>query len=1057
MTFVKGYLFPLAVAAFATFVASACTTKEPTQSTYFERSINPILTTSCVRTNTGAGCHVADPRGNALGNLDVASYEGVSKRKDLLVEYGPYGQPAFLLKNIDPFQVEVQGYDGVKTVITTDIKHAGGSILDPTGTGYQTLRRWIQNGATENNTGIRPSNVERLACSAFIPTRSDFDLTKDPPRPDFGTFRDRVNPLLSGNIDDDKLSKIACAASNCHGNLSNALYLTCGDTPEQLRWNYLASQEYLAQTAEQSELLRRPLAPNQGGAYHEGGVIFSSPSDEGYTRLQEWANQHGPATSDRTDPAFVFFAHKVQPILVKKGCMMIQCHSASMFHDYRLHGGSGGSFSLSATRQNYDLTLQQMAIESEDLNASRMARKNLYRPEVCGVAGCDKAVGLAHRGGPLFEDFKDQRASPQACADGKFDYDNGDLDKIPAYCVLLEWLKRERDQFKLAPLSAIVYVKRPAGSVKRAQDFDVYSPGADLRKVPAAITNGVLTVSAGDTSLTAGCGLSVATADIRRPQVSWDGTRIAFAARSSASEPLAVYEMNADGSSCSKHPGINTTPATQNGLLIHNFDPTYAPPDGGFSRIVFASTRGNLNGAAYDYQGPTRTPSDPTKPNSNLYVLEPDPKAPAQTRIRQMTFLLNMERQPTFMNDGRLIFAAEKRAPNFYQVALRRINIDTGDYHPLYAQRGSIGYPEATQVVELADKDFATIFSTQATPGGGGALGVFNRSIGIDFTSKDPKDYPIDPGAIDPTQPQSPDPNFFLHSLRFPDLTANARPGSPTSGLYTSPSALPLTELLVSFGAASDPAAFNGDYDVYTMSPSTGAKTKLFGDPGSAEVEAVAVYAKLPRPIFKSTLDEPNGHTVIFEDKPESEIYVIDFRVLSTLLFQNTPTGRLLDPDVKSFSIYEDLPPTPDVDSIDKGGTFVASDAFGKVYVRRRFLGGIPLEEDGSVKFALPGGLPIVLQLPDTKLSQERGLPRTQRETFVFAPGEYVHQSFKANLFGSLCGQCHGSISGRAVDAALQPDFITQASDTISRFKPAYNLNKPPAERTGAITGPPAN
>ena len=40
----------------------------------------------------------------------------------------------------------------------------------------------------------------------------------------------------------------------------------------------------------------------------------------------------------RTDPAFLFFAHKVQPMLVKKGCMMIQCHSASMFHDYRLHG-----------------------------------------------------------------------------------------------------------------------------------------------------------------------------------------------------------------------------------------------------------------------------------------------------------------------------------------------------------------------------------------------------------------------------------------------------------------------------------------------------------------------------------------------------------------------------------------------------------------------------------------------------------------------------------------------------------------------------------------------
>src|SRR4051812_38825096 len=148
------------VIAFAVAVAAACSTKEPAKSTYFDRTISPILTTSCVRTNTGAGCHAVDPRGNALGNLDVSTYEGVKKRPDLLVEYGSYGQPAFLLKNVDPFPVEVRSYDGTKVSITTDIKHAGGSILDPTGTAYQTLRRWIQNGATENNSGVPPQKIE---------------------------------------------------------------------------------------------------------------------------------------------------------------------------------------------------------------------------------------------------------------------------------------------------------------------------------------------------------------------------------------------------------------------------------------------------------------------------------------------------------------------------------------------------------------------------------------------------------------------------------------------------------------------------------------------------------------------------------------------------------------------------------------------------------------------------------------------------------------------------------------------------------------------------------
>ena len=1042
----------VAVVAFVGLAPASCTTREAESTTYFDRTISPILTTSCVRTNTGAGCHVADAKGNALGNLDVSSFASLNKRRDLLVDYGPYGQPAMLIKNVDPFQVEVQTYDGKKVALTTDIKHAGGSILDPTGSGYSTLRRWIQNGATENNTGTPPPSVDRQPCNAFVPARAGFDPTKDPPRADFAQFRDNVNPVLTGKQGAGQ-GGASCAAGNCHGTFANSLYLTCGDSPEQLRWNYLVAEEYLAQTPEQSELLRRPLAPAAGGSYHEGGIIFATPSASGYSTLTDWAKAHGPPVIEANDPGFAFFSQKVQPLLVKKGCTMVQCHSATMFHDYRLRGGSGGSFSLSATRKNYELSLAQLSVESEDPNASRIVRKNLYRPEVCSVGGCDKPSGIAHRGGPLFEDFKTETANPKLCADAKYDFDNGDLDKIPAYCVLGEWLKRERDVYKLAPLSAVVYVRRPIGTVTSPRDFDVYSPGADLRRAAVTLAAGAVTAGA-ETSLTAGCGLVTASADIRRPQISWDATKITFAARSSASEPLAVYEMNADGTACAKNADIAAHPPTQNGLLIHDFDPTYAPPDGGQPRIVFASTRGNLATEPYDYSGPQRSPANPAKPNANLYVSELAPGGGAR-RIRQLTFLLNMERRPSFMSDGRVIMTAEKRAPGFSQLALRRINLDGGDYHPLYAQRGSIGYPEASEVAELADKDFVTILRTPTTPHGGGALGVFNRSLGIDFRSTDPVDYPIDPGILDPAQPQSLDPAFFLHSLRLPDGASNAKPGQPTSGLYTSPAALPGALILVSFGEAADAAAFGGDYDVYVMSPTTGVKTRLLGEAGVADVDAVAVYQRLVRPVFKSTFDEPNGHVIIYEGKPEAEISVLDMRVLSSLVFQNTPTGRLVDPELTSVFVYEDMPPPIDVDSFDKGGANVATDAFGKVYVKRRLIGGVPLESDGSTKFTIPGGLPIVFKLPDTKLSRERALPRFQRESMEFAPGEYAHQSFKAELFGSLCGQCHGAITGRAVDAALKPDFVTQASSTISRDKPPFGLNKPPSER-GAPEGPPA-
>ncbi len=1029
--------------ALLALLPAACADKEIPKSTYFERTIAPILSTSCVRTNTGAGCHVADDRGNALGNLDVSTFPQLAKRRDLLLDYGPYGQPAFLVKNIEPFQVTIQAYDGKRTTVTTDIKHAGGSVFDATSSGYQTLRRWIQNGASENNAGPPKTNVEKKPCNPEIPGGQD--VSKDPATPDFALFKDKAGPLL----------KESCAAGNCHGTPTNTLYLTCNDTPEQVRWNYFAARDYLAQSPEESELLRRPLAPSQGGAFHEGGVVFESQSDNGYATLQEWAAAHGPPKPPTDDPAFAFFAQKVQPVLVKKGCMMVQCHSAAMFHDFRLRGGSGGNFSLSATKKNYELSLHQIAVESPDPNASRFIRKNLYRPELCGGNGCDRASGIVHRGGPLLEDFRNDAAAPERCttATPPYDYDNGDLDKIPAYCVMVEWIRREREVSKPTPFSAIVFVKRPLDQVPgRPQDFDVYQPGADLTRLPIAIApTGAITPGTA-ASLNQGCGLATATADIRRPAVSWDGTKIAFAARASAQEPFAIYEMNADGTSCAKIPEIAAGAPSQNGLLVHNFDPAYGPPENGQSPLVFASTRGNLKNEAYDYQGPQRTPADPSKANSNLYVFERG----VGNRIRQLTYLLNMEREPSFMSDGRLIFTTEKRAPNFYQLALRRINMDGGDYHPLFSQRGSVGYAQATRVVELPQKDLVAVFSEPGVPFGGGTLGVINRSIGLDFQSANPQDYPIEPAVLDPASPKAVDPRFFLRSLRFVDGTVTGRRAQPTAGLYTTPAALPNGQILVSFGAAADTGSFNGDYDLYVVDAGRGARTKLFGDAGFAEIDAVAVYGKAARGTFRSTFDEPNGKTRIFDNKSEADVTVLSMPILASLLFQNTPTGRILESDAKEFEIYEDMPPPGDITSHDAAGAQSVSDPFGKVYVRRRSLGKVPIENDGSAHFQVPGGLPFVVKLPDTATSIERKWPRTQREQMVFAPGEYAHQSFKPALFDGICAGCHGAVSGLSTDSAVRPDILTQASQVVARDSSPANLNVPPGSR-GKIEGAPAN
>jgi hypothetical protein len=1030
------------VSALASLMPS-CATKEPQPATYFDQTIAPIVTSSCARGPTGAGCHVADAKGNAFGNLDISTYAGIDRRRDLFAAYGPYGQPALLLKATPPAQLPLVSFDGQRVAVTSDVKHTGGPILDPTSSGYQILREWIERGASEVNAGAPPAPTPVGSCASAVRAASGLDPTADPGTPDFAAFEGGAQPVLVTR----------CAAGSCHGSPFNSLYLTCGTSPEQVRWNYFVASGYLGATPEQSELLRRPLASGGGGSFHEGGAVFGTVSDDGYQAVLDWAQQHGPPDPGTVTPGFDFFAHRVQPALARKGCMMLHCHSASIFHDYRLSGGSGGSFSLAATRRNYTLTLAQLALESDDPGASRLVRKNLYRPEVFAGGG-----GIVHRGGPLFEDFGPQPASAVRCDQKQppYDYDAGSLDEIPPFCVVREWLRRERQAQPLAGLSAVVYVRRPLSpDPDRMQDFDVYAPGAELHVVSAtlAAAGGAITLGA-DVVVNASCGLDPSTADVRRPQVSWDGTRVAFAARSSASEPLAIYEMNADGTGCAKNAAIAAHPTTQGGLLVHDFDPAYSPPEAdGSVHLVFASTRGQSSNDAVDYSGPQRTPADPSKPNADLFAYEPDPAQKGQMRIRQLTYLLDMERAPSFMQDGRLIFTVEKREPGFYQLALRRMNIDGGDYHPLYAQRSSIGFHEASQVVELSDKDFLAIFAEAGVPHHGGALGLFNRSIGIDFGSADAADYPVDSTVMDPSSPSSPEPSFFLHSLRFPDGMATGRLHGSTSGVYASPAALPDGRALVSFGLASESASFDGDYDLYVFDATTGAATTLLGQSGAAEVDAVAVFARAPRGVYRSGPGEANAYA-LDESLSSADVTMHDARILASLVFQNTPTGRVRE-QLPGFEVWEELPPPADMTSFAQGGTNVATDAFGQVYVRRRRLGTVPLLTDGSAHWRVPGGVPLVLHLLDSPESRAMGLPRWQREEIMFTPGEFEHEAMRSDLFDGFCGQCHGAASGRAVDEGMRPDVLMGASQTVASTAPATDLVVAPNQR-GPTTGPPS-
>jgi hypothetical protein len=987
------------------------------QTTFYDRKISPALhTAGCTPSGAGSTCHVMDDGGNADGNLSFQNYDSLELRRDLLTDYGPYGVPGLLLKVLPPFKVSLTNWKAEDPLlITTSIVHDGSSQIDFTSAQYVTLDTWIRNGAAENNAPPAPPVRALDPCTTALGSDPLFDPTTDPLAPDYDTFVMTVAPVVAKS----------CAAGNCHGASSNALHLTCGTTSEQTRWNYFALMDYVSADATSSEILRRALAAEAGGTFHEGGTVFDSRDDAGYIAIENWAKLKGGPTNIPTDKGFEFFATRVQPMLVKRGCMMLGCHSASMFHDYRLRGGSGGQFSLAVTRHNYHLSLEQLALESPDPNASRLILKNLA-PE---------AGGIRHRGGPLFgRGALDQPCDMTAAASGPID------DQLP-YCVIAEWFAEERaDRMANAtPFSGIVYVRRaPVTNPDTPQDYATYEPGAEVIQNAATLAADGSVSAGAETSLSALCALDPTQTDARRPAVAWDGKSIAFAARTSADDPFHVYVVS--GGKCAIDPAIDRpavdeqgAPVPTNGELVHNFDPAFAP-DG---RIVFASTRGNImNTGAFSYSGPQRTPADPSRLNANLYIRDTD------GNIRQLTFLNNQEFLPSFMRDGRLIFTAEKRAPDFYQLAGRRMNLDGADYHPLFGQRSTIDYTQFTDVVELADKNLAFILSDKGALRGAGTLGIVNRSVGVDQLSQTPSDYLVDPTAI-----ATPDKPFYQHSFTILDPAATGKL-SGTQGAYRNPAPLPNGKLVVSY----DPTvtaldAWSGKFDLVVMDPQTGASTTLVSDATRDCLWPVAVYEKPNDGVFQSRQDEANAATSIGSGS-DATVTVLDMGVLGSLLFQNTRSGRELL-SLASFGVWEDLPPGPGVIDYPSGGNYVTNDAYGQQYLRRQLLGSVPVQTDGSAIVTLPGGVPVTLEVPVKLAGDGSAATHQQREEMQFYPGERAHQSFQRKFFNGLCGGCHGSVSGREVDLAVKPDILTQASQVAAR-------GMSPADLTGTPAGSPA-
>jgi len=973
-----------------------CGDDGPPGETYFDRNIQPILTTSCA--GNVAGCHATnpdDPFAFAAGNFDVTSFENVQKRPDVLRTFGPYPVPLLLVKAVGNSGELGFNYDG--RFVPLEVEHVGGTNLKVGSEAYLTLLSWLENGATEN--GLPPPAPPTEGdgpCSPVVP--GEFDDGAITSNENFDTFKNDVQPIME-----------ACNSGNCHGTPAGDFYLTCGDDDRQVAWNFKQVQAFVDDPVDNSQVLNVPLAVSEGGLFHSGGEHFGSRSDADYETIRDWAAAVGRVEFGEGDAGQTFFRQHVQPKLIQRGCHFEACHSPAATNDLKLRAGSQGFFSAVALERNYEVVKNEfMALEVPDARRGRAVAKGIL----------PRFGGIAHRGGPVLETAGSGGAIPANCPQ-PFDGDTA-----TGFCVLQEWMNVERAPLisagEVAALGSgatvpLVYVDRAESHVAGPLQFDTYQPDSDLFVVSADIgVDGAISVTdpvGTRQSLLDNCpGAANRTqVDVSAPDINPDGNMVVFSMRTAAASPRQVFMVDLAGTTCTQ---VTASEADVGGIKIHNFDPAWSR-DGQW--IVFASTRGTASGA------PTPTLSRQLfLPQSDIFRIRPN-----GTDLERMTVLTNSEIGPQMMREGRVIMTTEKVAKGFYQLAGRRLNWDLTDYHPLLAQRSdsafalpgdpedrlpSVGYSQATEVREGFNGNFLLVFSDAGARAGAGTLATFNRSIG-----------PVEAGRGD--EGSSNYTAGYLASVRVLDPNATGRVGTATSGAYKSPFPLLDGRVMAAYTpyAGDLAAATSLDFDLVAVDRD-GRRTTIIGG-ARQQVEAVLAIpypdGKLYRN-FRQLVFGGGSDTSATGGSEWAVVHFPDLPLLFTLLTANLRRGRPVEvfAEASKIAVYQERSPTSAAGNTPEG-----------IFEDRVLLGAADLASDGSAKLRAPAGVPLILQLQD-----DRGNPVvTMEEEHQFGPGEAISMGVVAPLFDQICGGCHGSISGRETDIFVTPDVLTGASKSMSQ------------------------
>jgi hypothetical protein len=163
----------------------------------------------------------------------------------------------------------------------------------------------------------------------------------------------------------------------------------------------------------------------------------------------------------------------------------------------------------------------------------------------------------------------------------------------------------------------------------------------------------------------------------------------------------------------------------------------------------------------------------------------------------------------------------------------------------------------------------------------------------------------------------------------------------PSDGLFHSPSPMPDGSILVSRRSAG-----GGAHAIFRLDPITGIRTLVFEQPGYHSIQAVALAER----------SEPDGHSsVVEDDRNWSKLYCLN-------VYENDLKREWLPPGTASrIRVIEGLPraagASPGIPE-PAAGSLSGS-------IRKRLLGNVGLDDDGSFHLLVPPNTPIQLQIVD--------------------------------------------------------------------------------------------